>query len=471
LYSIGSGIYLGASVNIINWITTSSLYVALNDQLCYSKESSELPVINSIQFKNDNYSGLDVSLPADGSKITAISGTHWKLPSVLDGEYTDAEGIKYEAKGWKIGSTDYNFDDEYVFNDNNAEAQLKFAKADVTLTYQKSNYATLEFNLPTAAQAQSGDTIQLATFDSQYYYNTSGIKYEAKKWTIDSDQYDPGSSYRIFDNAVAELSCDRASVTLTYTKPASVTLYNESGNAVSWPSAITSDSGDYITLSSTLSSSNTYYNADRTKTYTLTGWKIGSTNYNFGDTYILKDDITATLQYVENEIIDNVSIWCNVSFDVPASVAEGGTAISRSFKLSHQPTADVTLNISSTITNNRLYIGNSASSTSNSIALTFTTSNWNNEQIVYFRAKDNSNASNNTNGIVNVQASSTGDNRYNNLSESFNITVKVLGKLAFATGTFAIDDDNNYITTIVVPYANSRGYPVTINYPIIYDNF
>ena len=199
------GTYLGASVNIINWITTNSLYAALSNQLCYSKESSELPVINSIQFKNDDYSGLDVSLPADGNKITAINGTHWNLPSVSDSAYTDAEGIKYEAKGWKIGSTDYNFDDEYVFNDNDAVAQLKFAKASVTLTYQKSNYATLEFNLPTAVQAQSGDTIQLATFDSQYYYNTSGIKYEAKKWTINGEQHDPGSSYHIFDNTIAKM--------------------------------------------------------------------------------------------------------------------------------------------------------------------------------------------------------------------------------------------------------------------------
>lgn len=464
LYSIGSGTYLGASVNVINWITTNSLYAALSNQLCYSKKSNELPVINSIQFNSD----FNVSLPADGNKITAISGTHWNLPLVSGGTYTDAEGIKYEAKGWKIGSTDYNFDDEYVFNDNNAVAQLKFAKAAVTLTYQKSNYATLEFNLPTAVQAQSGDTIQLATFDSQYYYNTSGIKYEAKNWIINGTPYNAGVSYCIFDNTIAELRCDIASVTITYTKPASVTLYNESGNAVSWPSTVTRDSGTNIILATL---SNTYYNADRTKTYTLTGWRIGSTNYNFGDTYILKDNTTASLQYTENEIVDNVSIWCSVNFNVPAAVAEGGAAISRSFKLSHQPTANVTLNISSTIINNRLYIGNSASSTSNSITLTFTTSNWNNEQTVYFRAKDNSNASNNTNGVVNVQASSTGDNRYNNLSESFNITVKVLGKLAFVTGTFAIDDDSNYITTIVVPYANSRGYPVTINYPIIYDNF
>ena len=443
LYSIWSGTYLGAPVNIINWITTNSLYVALDNQLCYSKKSTELPVINSLEFTKGTYQGSNIiTVPP---KVTAINGTHWNLPSVSDGTYTDAEGIKYEAKGWKIGSTDYNFYDEYVFN-NNAVAKLEFEKATVTLTYQKSNYATLEFNLPTAAQAQSGDTIQLATFDSQYYYNTSGIKYEAKKWTINGGQHNPGSSYRIFDNTIAELKCDIASVTLTYTKPADVTLYNESGNIVSWPSTVTRSSGASITLATL---SNTYYNADRTKTYTLAGWKIGSTNYNFGDTYILKDDITAALQYTEN--IVSVSIWCNVDFNIPANVVEGNDGISRSFKLSHKPMANVTLNISSTVTN-RLYIGNSASSTSNSITLTFTTSNWNTAQTVYFKAKDDSDVNGDVSGIVNIQSSSTGDSRYNNLSESFNITVKdndsvvdeSIGKFAFESGYFAVDLEPNY---------------------------
>lgn len=438
LYSIELGTYLDNPVNIINWITTNSLYTALKDQLCYSKESSELPVINSIQFN----SSLDVPLPADGNKITAINGTHWNLPSVSDGAYTDTDGIKYEAKGWKIGSTNYIFDDEYIFNDNDAVAQLEFVKADVTLTYQKSNYATLEFNLPTAAHAQSGDTIQLATFDSQYYYNTSGIKYEAKKWTIGSDQCDPGSSYRIFDNTIAELKCDIASVTLTYTKPADVTLYNESGNIVSWPSTVTRNSGASVTLASL---SNTYYNADRTKTYTLTGWRIGSTNYNFGATYALKDNTIAALQYVEATI--TVGIVCSVSSETIIEDAH----FTRTFKLSHKPTANVTLNISSNVANNRLYIGNSVSSTTNSISLTFTTSNWDSEQTVYFRAKDDSDANGDTTGTVSIQANSTGDNRYNGLSKSFNITVKDddsavvehIGTFAFESEAFNVEFVNN----------------------------
>lgn len=442
LYFIGSGTYLGESVNTINWITNNSLYAAftaLENQKCYSKKSNELPVINSLEFNKGSYQG-NIALPP---KVTAIYGTHWNLPLVTGGTYTDTNtGIKYEPTGWKIGSDSRSFGYEYIF-EADAEAELEFTKAQVTLTYQKSNYATLEFNLPTAAQAQSGDTIQLATFDSQYYYNTSGIKYEAKKWTIDSDQYDPGSSYRIFDNAVAELKCDIASVTLTYTKPASVTLYNESGNAVSWPSTVTRNSGASVTLASL---SNTYYNADRTKTYTLTGWKIGSTNYNFGATYALKDNTTAELQYVEATI--TVGIVCSVSSD---TIIEGAH-FTRTFKLSHKPTANVTLNISSNVANNRLYIGNSASSTTNSISLTFTTLNWDSEQTVYFRAKDDSNVNGDTTGTVSIQANSTGDNRYNGLTRSFSITIKdndsvvdeSIGKFAFESGYFAVDLEPNY---------------------------
>jgi len=447
LYSIESGTYLDRPVKIINWVITNSLYAALNNQLCYSKKSDELPVINSIQFKNDVYSDIiDVSLPALGNKITAVSGTHWNLPSVSCGLYTDSDGIKYNATGWKIGSTNYNFNDEYVFNDSNAVAQLEFEKATVTLTYQKSNYATLDFILPTAAQAQSGDSITLATFSSQYYYNTSGIKFEAKKWTINGEQYNPGSSYHIFDNTIAELKCDIASVTLTYTKPADVTLYNESGSVVSWPAAIPAYSGDSITLTTL---SNTYYNADRTKTYTLSCWKIGSTNYNFGDTYILKDDITAALQYIEATI--TVGIVCSVSSE---TIIEG-VHFTRTFKLSHKPTANVILNINSNVANNRLYIGNSVSSTTNSISLTFTTLNWDSEQIVYFRAKDDSDVNGDITGTVSIQANSTSDNRYNGLTRSFSVTVKDndsavvehIGTPAFESGSFAIkfiEDSDEY---------------------------
>lgn len=370
LYSIKSGSYLGESVKIINWfIVLNSLRTALHNQLCYSKKSNELPVINSIKFiKNDDYSDLDVELPASGNKITAISGTHWELPSVSDSIYTDTSGIKYEATGWKIGSDSYDFGYDYVF---------------------------------------SGD-------------------------------------------AIAQLEFKRASVTLTYIRPDNISLYDESGIEVIWPSPITRDSGAVITLALL---SNAYYNADKTKIYTLSGWKIGSTNYNFGASYALKDNITASLQYIEEVI--NVSIWCNVDFNIPASVTEGSSAISRKFKLSHKPTANVTLNISSTIAD-RLYIGTSASSTSSSVDLTFTGLNWDSEHVVYFIAKDDSDINGEANGIVSVQARSTGDSRYNNLSESFSITVRdndndivAFGRLAFESDYFAVDIDP---TGYTMPY-------------------
>lgn len=360
LYSIESNVYLGESVKVINWLTVNSLYDALNNQQCYSKKSSELPVINSIQFvKNKDYPDIDVLLPASGNKITAISGTHWNLPSVTAGIYTDTDGIKYEAIGWKIGSGSYNFGYDYIFNEYEAIAQLDFERADVTLTYTKS---------------------------------------------IDGS------------------------------------LYDESGNEVTWPSSITRSSGTTITLASL---SNTCYNADRTIVYTLAGWKIGSVDYNFGAAYYLKDSIEASLKYTG--YIINVSILCDVDFSIPAYVTEGDGVISRKFKLSHKPTSAVTLNISSTITD-RLYIGNSVSPTSDSMSLTFTSSNWDTEQAVYFKAKDDSDVNNEANGVVSVQAVSAGDSRYNNLSETFSIIVKDndtanIGTLAFMSGTFAVDID------------------------------
>ena len=474
LYSIESDTYLGESVKIINWsVIPNSLSTSLHNQLCYSKKSSELPVINSIQFiTNDDYSDLDVILPASGNKITAISDTHWSLPSVSVDTYTDTEGVRYETIGWKIGSDIYDFGDDYTFNEHEAVAQLEFERAYVTLTYLKSNYDTLDFALPAAVKSQSGNSITLPVFSSQYYYDISGIKYEAKNWIIDGQQYEPGASYRILDSTVAELNCDISSVTLAYTRTAGLSLYDKLGNKVTWPSTITRDSGTIVTLASLL---NTYYNEDKTKIYNLTGWKIGSINYNFGATYTLKDSVTASLQYTESAI--DVSIWCNVDFNTPASVTEGGSTISRKFKLSHEPaaTTNVTLRISSTITD-RLYIGTSASSTTTSVDLTFTALNWDSERTVYFRAIDDTDTNGEDNGVVNVKASSAGDSRYNNLSESFSITVNdndtaSIGKLAFTTGTFAIDDDINYITNVVVPYADDRGYSVTINYPIIYKDF
>lgn len=360
LYSIESDTYLGETVKVINWFTTNSLYDALNNQRCYSKKLNEIPVINSIQFTKDNdYPNFDVSLPASGNKITAIRGTHWNLPSVSDSTYTDTDGIKYEATGWKIGSDSYDFGYDYIFNEYETIAQLEFDRADVTLTYTKS---------------------------------------------IDGS------------------------------------LYDESGNEVTWPSSITRSSGTTIALASL---SNPCYNADRTRVYTLAGWKIGSIDYNFGATYYLKDSVEASLKYTG--YIINVSIWCNVDFNIPASVTEGSSAISRKFKLSHKPTANVTLNISSTIAD-RLYIGTSASSTSSSVDLTFTALNWDSERTVYFIAKDDSDINGEDSGVVNIQARSTGDSRYNNLSESFNITVRdndivTFGKLAFESDYFAVDTD------------------------------
>lgn len=441
LYSIVEDTYLDEQVKTINWVTTNSLYAALYNQQCYSKNSNELPAIDSIQFKNDQYTDIDVSLPASGDKITAIHGTHWSLPSVSGDTYTDSNtGIKYEPTGWKIGSDSRSFGYDYIFNETDATAQLEFTEAEVTLTYQKSYYDTLEdtleFNLPNTEHVHSGDEITLASFDSQYYYTTSGIKYEAKNWIIGGQSYAAGTKYHIYDDAIAELKCDKASVTLTYTKPAELTLYNSSGNAVSWPSTVTRDSGTTITLATL---SNTYYNADRTKTYTLTGWKIWSTNYSFGATYNLKDNTTAALQYAEVTI--TVGIICSVSSE---TITEGAH-FTRTFKLSHQPTANVTLNISSTISG-RLYIGNSVSSTTNSITLTFTASNWNNEQTVYFIAQDDNNVNGNASGTVSIQSSSTGDSRYNGLTRSFSIAVndndsavvEHIGTPAFESGIFTV---------------------------------
>ena len=83
----------------------------------------------------------------------------------------------------------------------------------------------------------------------------------------------------------------------------------------------------------------------------------------------------------------------------------------------------------------------------------FTTSNWDSEQTVYFRAKDDSDVNGDVTGTVSIQANSTGDNRYNGLTRSFNITVRDndsavvehIGTPAFESGSFAIKFiDNNY---------------------------
>lgn len=311
-----------------------------------------------------------------------------------------------------------------------------------SLEFKKGTYQG-NITLPPKVTAIEGTHWNLPSVTGGKYIDTNtGIKYEPTGWKIGSDSRSFGYDY-IFNetDATAQLEFTEAAVTLTYTKPAELTLYNSSGNAVSWPSTVTRDSGTTITLATL---SNTYYNADRTKTYTLTGWKIGPTNYSFGATYNLKDNTTAALQYTE------VGIVCSVSSE---TITEGAH-FTRTFKLSHQPVAGatVTLNISSTISS-RLYIGNSVSSTTNSITLTFTASNWNNEQTVYFIAQDDNNVNGNALGTVSIQSSSTGDNRYSGLTRSFSVTVndndsavvEYIGTPAFESGSFAIKFiDNDY---------------------------
>ena len=155
----------------------------------------------------------------------------------------------------------------------------------------------------------------------------------------------------------------------------------------------------------------------------------------------------------------------------PVTITEGSHIV-RTFKLKSEPKFNVTVNFTYEH-DDRL--------TATPSSITFTKSNWNVEHTVTFTAVDNSTADGDITIPVNISSVSD-DSYYNGITGVITITVNnndvsnKLGKLAFTTGTFTVDNSEfirNAIDHVYHVEGMLSGYnvPMQTEYSLLYDEY
>ena len=321
----------------------------------------------------------ELDIPGLPLTITYDYGDTVVLPT-LTGEYEASDHIRWKATKWSIG----NFGDSFIIREDTT-ATVICEKLKVTLTFE--NNTGLSITLPDNRIEDSGTSIELPSVTGTFI-DSSNIRWHADKWSIGNF----GDSFIIYEDTPAYIECKKNAVTLTFTNPYSVDI--------PMPSAIPCTSGDIITLPTV---NGEYEDEDTGKVYTPLNWDIG----DFGSSYTIYEDIPASLVCSETEVD------VGIIFDkTPITLVEGNS-IQCTFKLASKPTTDVTLNLSSS-KSDRLSISPSS--------LTFTSLNWDTEQSVTLTAANNMIADGSIGVTVSI-SSSSGDARYNNLSDNLAVTV------------------------------------------------
>lgn len=329
----------------------------------------------TLTFVNDT----ELDIPGLPLTITYDYGDTVVLPT-LTGEYEASDHIRWKATKWSIG----NFGDSFIIREDTT-ATVICEKLKVTLTFE--NNTGLSITLPDNRIEDSGTSIELPSVTGTFI-DSSNIRWHADKWSIGNF----GDSFIIYEDTPAYIECEKNAATLTFTNPYSVDI--------PMPSAIPCESGDTITLPTVIGE---YEDEDTGKIYTPLNWDIG----DFGSSYIIYEDIPASLVCSETEVD------VGIIFDkTPVTLVEGNST-QCTFKLASKPTTDVTLNLSSS-KSDRLSISPSS--------LTFTSLNWDTEQSVTLTAVNNMIADGNIGVTVSI-SSSSGDARYNNLSDNLAVTV------------------------------------------------
>lgn len=155
----------------------------------------------------------------------------------------------------------------------------------------------------------------------------------------------------------------------------------------------------------------------------------------------------------------------------PVTITEGSHAV-RTFKLKSEPKFNVTVNFT--------YEHDDRLSVSPSY-ITFTKSNWNVEHTVTISAVDNSTVDGDVTIPVNISSVSD-DSNYNGITGVITVTVNdndvsnKLGKLAFTTGTFTVDNSDfirNAIDHVYHVEGMLSGYnvPMQTEYSLLYNDY
>ena len=337
----------------------------------------------------------------------------------------------------------------------------------VTLSFTNLSHPDLQIHLPESYTDISGTIVRLPEITGEYE-DSNHIKWKPSRWNIDEFN----SDYTLDEDTVADLVCEKVSVPVGIIFDNTPIVLTE-GNytyrtfkLLSRPSAdvelyFSSDHSDRLSISqNALIFTPDNWNTERQVIFTaienlisdgtVTATVIISVSSSDTDYNNLPD---SSLSVTINDN-DSAGLDYNTS---PITVIEGGSSVTRSFKLRSQPADNVTVSFASDHSG-RLNISPTA--------LTFTTSNWNTSKNVAFTAINNSITDGDITANVSITTSSN-DLNYNGLLNTLTVNIidndVALGKLAFITSTFAIDTD---ISSVVTAYPD-----VKTDFPIIYSDF
>lgn len=331
----------------------------------------------TLTYKNET--GLEITDFPNPDYTKYECGDKAVLQKLTD-KYTDTSdtNIKWEATKWIINESEYALD--YSFNIyENTTAYLKCEKIKVTLKFVNDKELIIS-NFPESKEYTCGDPAELPDLSGEYEA-LNNIIWKATGWSINERVCDFGSSFNIYEDTDATLKCEKANVTLTFTSDYQHFIM---------PDVISRASGTSVILPPV----DKYTDEDAGKIYTPIKWNIG----NFNTSYTLYKNTEAKLDY---SILD---VPVGITIHKKSITLTEGASTQITFKLLSKPRADVILNLSSS--SSRLSISK--------LKLTFTESNWDNEQSIEFTAIDNSIADGDIRTTVSVSASSD-DERYNAL--------------------------------------------------------
>lgn len=129
----------------------------------------------TVRFANTYYSSLDIQLP---EPRTVDNGDTIVLPTI-EGEYEDADHIKWYPQRWSIGE----FDSSLVLR-NDVTANIICEKMRVTLSFTNNSHRELEIPLPGIIERHYGDTVILPRMRG-VYRDEDNHPWIPLKWSLD----------------------------------------------------------------------------------------------------------------------------------------------------------------------------------------------------------------------------------------------------------------------------------------------
>ena len=337
----------------------------------------------------------------------------------------------------------------------------------VTLSFINSSHQDLQIHLPESCTDISGTIVLLQEITGEYE-DSNHIKWKPSRWDIGEFN----SYYTLNEDTAADLVCEKVSVPAGIIFDTTPIVLTEGGftyrtfKLLSIPSAdvelhLSSDHSDRLSISqNVLIFTPDNWNTERQVTFTAIENLIsdGTVAVTVTISALSSDTDYNSLPDSSLSVTINDNDSAGLDYNTsPITVIEGGSSVTRSFKLRSQPTDNVTVNFASDH-NDRLNISPTV--------LTFTISNWDTSKNVVFTAINNSITDGDITANVSITTSSN-DLNYDNLLSTLIVNIidddVALGKLAFTTSTFAIDTD---ISSVITAYPD-----IKTDFPIIYSDF